>query len=144
MPEKLKLVNYNKTKYIKSLKIYKKPDLNEIWFDNCELLFNQGLISVIGNKGMGKSALTDILALLGNSSCREYSFLNNKKFRDPKNNKAREFEAQITWESNETPQARSLANGANDYEIERVKYIPQKFFEGICNENVVEEGSGFR
>jgi hypothetical protein len=145
IPDKLKLVNNNKTKYIKSIKIYKKPDskMNEIWFDNCELLFNQGLISIIGNKGMGKSALTDILALLGNSSCREYSFLNNKKFRDPKNNKAREFEAQITWESNENPLARSLANDTPDYEIERVKYIPQKFFEGICNENVVEEGSGF-
>lgn len=145
LPDKLKLVNNNRTKYIKSLKIYKKlnSQLNEVWFDNCELFFNHGLISIIGNKGMGKSALTDILALLGNSSCKEFSFLNNKKFRSPKNNKAREFEAQVTWESNESPPARSLANDTQDYEIERVKYIPQKFFESICNENVVEEGSEF-
>ena len=144
-PNKRRLVRENKTKFIKSLKIYKKESskIDEIWFDNCELSFNHGLISIIGNKGMGKSALTDIIALLGNSSCQDYSFLNRDKFRHASNNKSREFEAQITWESDERSEIRCLAEDVLTNEIERVKYIPQKYFEKICNENEFEEGSNF-
>ncbi len=143
-PLKLRLVRDNKTKYIKSVRIYKKETarLEEAWFNN-ELSFNHGLISVIGNKGMGKSALTDVIALLGNSSCQDFSFLNKNKFRNPTNNKSLEFEAIITWESDEEPVVRCLADSVPAHEIERVKYIPQKYFEGICNENEVEEGSDF-
>ena len=145
IPEKLKKVSNNKTKYIKSLRIYKKSDSNleEIWFDNCELSFNPGIVSIIGNKGMGKSALTDILALLCNCSCKDFSFLNEDKFRERKNNKSGHFEAQITWESGAEPFTRCLADDVPPREVEHVKYIPQKYFEKICNENAIGEGSVF-
>jgi len=145
IPEKLKMVSNNKTKYIKSLRIYKKGEskLDEIWFDNCELYFNPGIVSIIGNKGMGKSALTDILALLCNCSCKDFSFLNEDKFRERKNNKSGHFEAQITWESGAEPFARCLADDVPPHEVEHVKYIPQKYFEKICNENAIGEGSVF-
>ena len=29
------------------------------------------------------------------------------------------------------------------HEVEHAKYIPQKYFEKICNENIVYEGSDF-
>jgi len=145
IPEKLKKLFLNKTKYIKSLKIYKKEEssLNEIWFDKCELCFNPGIVAIIGNKGMGKSALTDILALLCNCTCKDFSFLNKMKFREPKKNKAREFEAQICWESGAEPLTRNLADDVPVHEVEQAKYIPQKYFENICNENVVYDGSYF-
>jgi len=145
IPEKLKKISHNKTKYIKSLRIYKKADskLEEEWFDNCELSFNPGIVSIIGNKGMGKSALTDILALLCNCTCKDFSFLNEDKFRERKNNKSSHFEAQIVWESGNEPFIRNLADDVPPHEVEQAKYIPQKHFEKICNENVVGEGSVF-
>ena len=145
IPEKLKKISNNKTKYIKSLRIYKKAEskLDEVWFDNCELSFNPGIVSIIGNKGMGKSALTDILALLCNCTCKDFSFLNEEKFRERKNNKSSHFEAQIVWESGTEQVTRNLANDVPPHEVEQAKYIPQKHFEKICNENVVGEGSVF-
>ena len=145
IPEKLKKISHNKTKYIKSLRIYKKADskLEEEWFDNCELSFNPGIVSIIGNKGMGKSALTDILALLCNCTCKDFSFLNEDKFRERKNNKSSHFEAQIVWESGNEPFIKNLADDVSPHEVEQAKYIPQKHFEKICNENVVGEGSVF-
>ena len=145
IPEKLKKIAHNKTKYIKSLRIYKiaNSKLEEEWFDNCELSFNPGIVSIIGNKGMGKSALTDILALLCNCTCKDFSFLNEDKFRERKNNKSSQFEAQIVWESGNEPLTRNLADDVPPHEVEQAKYIPQKHFEKICNENVVGEGSVF-
>jgi ATPase subunit of ABC transporter with duplicated ATPase domains len=49
------------------------------WFDAIEL--NHDMIAIIGNRGSGKSALADILALAGETSRREdFSFLDKKKF----------------------------------------------------------------
>lgn len=67
-PEKLKRVQENRTKYIRSVEIRKNSgsSLEEKWFD-CDLPLNPGLVAVIGNQGNGKSALTDIIALCGNT-----------------------------------------------------------------------------
>ncbi len=67
-PSKRTHVIQNPTKYISHLKIEKLSSsvLDEHWFDGISLEFNPGLIAVIGNKGSGKSALTDIVALAGN------------------------------------------------------------------------------
>ena len=60
-----------------------------MWFD-IELELNSELVAIIGNKGSGKSALADILGLLGNTPYYDFfSFLSEEKFRDPKNNKAK-------------------------------------------------------
>lgn len=142
-PEKLEDIARNKTKYIHSVKIYKKEgaDLDEIWFDN-EIVFNSELVAIIGNKGTGKSALTDIIALLGNSHCAEFSFLSKTKFRNPRDYKADHFEAILEWEDGESI-CRGLADKVAEHEVEMVKYIPQHYFEEICNELEVGESSRF-
>ena len=135
-PEKLKTVKAKATKFISKIKIEKKPDsnLNEKWFDN-ELYFNSELIAIIGNKGSGKSALTDILGLLGSSKQHDsFSFLNNKKFKEKGDRcKAKDFIATLYWKNGSSNVA-----GLNDkvlYEnIEKVKYIPQSYLEKLCNE----------
>ena len=71
------------------MKIQKKLDVSnpEIWF-NTSLELNSALVTVIGNKGSGKSALSDILGLVGNSlnfDNNVASFLNDTRFnRAPK------------------------------------------------------------
>jgi predicted metal-dependent phosphoesterase TrpH len=60
-------VEQNKTKYIRSVSFQRKAEapVSERWFNGC-VLFNPGLVAIIGNKGSGKSALADTLGLLSN------------------------------------------------------------------------------
>ena len=114
----------------------KKRDSNpkEKWFNN-EIHFNSELVSIIGNKGSGKSALTDILGLLGNSKQHDsFSFLNNKKFKEKGDKcKAKDFKATLYWE-NEDNHELCLNDTVSHEKIEKVKYIPQSYLEKLCNE----------
>lgn len=135
-PPKLALVEKHPTKFIRSLTVRRLPEstLKERWFDNT-IAFNHDLVAVIGNKGMGKSALADILAILGNTDVdpSSLSFLTEKRFRDRKNNKAKQFEATLTWESGGV-QSRVLDQLVPEGVVPQVRYIPQHFFERLCNE----------
>ncbi len=134
-------VSGKKTKYIRSIDIRKTTDssLSEKWFD-CNVQLNHGLVAIIGNKGGGKSALADIIGLLGNSqSGSAFSFLTSKKFCKPSQNKSKSFEASIEWETGLTEQ-RKLSDSVNA-EIESVRYLPQEYIESICNE-LQQQGTG--
>lgn len=127
------------TNYIKLIKVDKKPEsrLHAKWFESCSIPINSGLVSIIGNKGNGKSALSDIIALLCNSHQDEssYSFLNKKKFRHKKNGKAGHFHAQMEWLSGEGVGPLDLNIEADTLEPERARYIPQRYLEELCNEH---------
>jgi hypothetical protein len=86
-------VRSNPRRYISSVCItqvsgYDKRD--GVWFEEEEIALNKELVAIIGNKGNGKSAVTDIIGLLGNSHNQKYeregrteelfSFLNKEKF----------------------------------------------------------------
>jgi ABC-type lipoprotein export system ATPase subunit len=135
LPDSIRRVELNKTKYIDKLIINKiaNSQLKEKWFD-CEVPFNNELVAIIGNKGSGKSALTDILGLLGNSKNTDFfSFLNGDKFKQPKENKAVKYEATITWMSGISNKA-SLNADVSREDVEIIKYIPQHYLEEICTE----------
>ena len=143
-PEKLIKVQTNPTKYIKTIKITKVLDSSfaEHWFD-CSLPLNKDLVAIIGNKGSGKSALADALGLVGDTmQSANFSFLNNQKFRDPRENKASHFEAMLTWESGTLITKRLDSNPAPN-SIETIKYLPQNYIETLCNEIVAGEDSEF-
>jgi ABC-type lipoprotein export system ATPase subunit len=135
IPPKLIRVQQNKTKYINSIKIERKQNalLTETWFDN-SILLNHDLVAIIGNKGKGKSALTDIIGLLCNTRQHEdFTFLSDKNFRQPKDNKAKYFQATLTWESGVTS-TKGLDEQVDEQLPELVKYIPQNFLEKICTQ----------
>ncbi len=134
LPEKEKIVNYNKTKYLKKLSIKKiKSDSKDIWFNN-ELIFNKNLIAIIGNKGNGKSALADIVAYTANHNIDNFSFLNTDKFKNKKDDIAKNFESTLTWEEESFIKTKNLGDNVNVESIELVKYIPQRYLEDVCNE----------
>lgn len=117
--------------------------ITEKWFD-ASLPLNNELVAVIGNKGSGKSALSDILGLLGNTPRHKaFSFLTATKFRHSKNNKSRQFEASLTWADGTTDTVPSLDINPSEDSVEKVKYIPQSYLEDICNEIGAGKGGRF-
>lgn len=137
-PELIRRVRENKTKFIKSLNIKKLDNvqIDDIWFDDFSLDLNSALVAIIGNKGSGKSAITDILALCGNTHQDElyFSFLTKKKFKNPKPyNLSEKFQASLNWEDGYT--STKILNEIPDKNApERVRYIPQNFLETLCSD----------
>ena len=133
LPENVKIVQANKTKYIRSLKIHKTDSgFNENWFD-AEIELNPGLVAIIGSKGSGKSALADIISLLGNTHNESFAFLNDQKFCRRGDNKAKHFSCTLEWASGDEV-THTLDHKVSKLEVEFAKYIPQQFLERICNE----------
>lgn len=136
-PALLQRVKENKTKFIKSLKINQIDEYDKnkgIWFKNIVIPFNSGMVAIIGNKGSGKSALTDMLSLCGNShryNDNDFSFLTQDRFL--KDGLAKNFKAKLTWENNETVE-KNLNEGINKNAPERVRYLPQNYFERLTND----------
>lgn len=103
------------------------------WLDNTELSLNHDLVAIIGKKGSGKSALADVISLLGNSksSSKYFSFLKDGRFKG-KGGFAADFEATITW-LNGIQDTKVLDSSVDRESIEKVQYIPQVYFEKLCN-----------
>ncbi|KQC12696.1 MAG: hypothetical protein APR63_02120 [Desulfuromonas sp. SDB] len=134
IPELLERVKANKTKFIKNIFITKIDGYTEekgIWFKDLQIMLNYGMVSIIGNKGNGKSALTDIIGLCGNSHHYEdFSFLNRERFL--KDGLAKNFKATLEWADGDTV-TRYLSDSTDFNAPERVRYLPQSFFEKLTN-----------
>lgn len=128
-------VKNNRTKYINKIEISPIEGYSGKygkWFQNIEIPLNHELVTIIGNKGSGKSAIADIIALCGNyKNQNDFSFLKRDRFRDGKH--ANNFEATLTWESG-VSNTKNLSNNMVDGEIESVKYLPQGYFERLTND----------
>ena len=128
-------------RYLKTLRINAVPGYRKrvgSWFQDETIELNKELIAIIGNKGTGKSALTDILGLLGNSHNQKhgpkgeelFSFLNRDKFL--KDGCASNFTAEALWYS--APSNKAQLDAMVETERpEQVEYLPQKYLEKICS-----------
>lgn len=144
-PPSIARVRDRPTRVMKSVSIKKRPGstLAEKWFD-CSIPINAELVAIIGNKGSGKSALADAIGLLGNTRRhREFTFLREDRFRDPRDNKAGHFEASLLWADDTVEGPVSLDQDPDPQAVERVRYIPQNYLESICNEVRYREDSPF-
>lgn len=124
------------TRIVESLAVSKVSGsaLAESWFDTI-LPLNAGLCAVIGNKGSGKSALGDILALAGGTKrSGAFSFLNGYRFRRPREMKAAHFGTTLRWADGSSDGPANLAQNPDPSAVEKVRYIPQNYLEEICNE----------
>jgi ABC-type lipoprotein export system ATPase subunit len=151
LPPLLHDIQQQKRFFIEAMTIDKKKasPLAEKWFDGTNLPFNPEMVAIIGNKGAGKSALADTIALLGGCQLGEdeYGFLKAKRFRakDPagRTDRSGEFEGSLSWSNGEVTIPRSLSTTVSKGEVERVKYLPQGYLERICNERDSRSQSEF-
>lgn len=138
-PPKIGAVESYPGKFLESVTIRRDAaavaSIAEKWFD-VQMPLNPGLTAIIGNKGSGKSALADVLALLGNAHCTSFSFLNDKRFKK-KPDRSLGFKGQIGW-CDGTSSERRLSEPPDLASPERVRYLPQERIEELCNEIVAE------
>lgn len=144
-PPKVLEVESNKTYYIESIEITKTGDKAGVgqWLHGCDIPLNPDLVAIIGNKGSGKSALADVIATLGNSrQSKHFSFLRRDRFLGKTGEPARHFTGTLTW-CDESTEARPLNEPPSEEKAELVRYIPQHYFEELCNEHVSGKSDAF-
>lgn len=145
IPPKRQLVSDNRSLFIEKLEVNKtafSPNTDS-WLDNTELHLNHDLVAIIGNKGSGKSALADIIALLGNSKqSHHFSFLKENRFRGKTGEPASHFNAKVIW-GDEKELTKNLNENPATENVELVKYIPQGHFEELCNAHVSGQSNAF-
>ena len=138
-PPKLIEVEQNKTYFLDRITISKLPDSPSAghWLDGIDVPLNPDLVAIIGNKGSGKSALADVLALLGNSKQKQhFSFLKKDRFRGRSGDPAKHFTGKLKWCDGSDSGDRNLNDDPAEDKVEMVRYIPQGHFEGLCNDHV--------
>lgn len=144
-PPKVLEVESNKTYYIDSIEITKTGEKAGVgrWLHGCDIPLNPDLVAIIGNKGSGKSALADVIAMLGNSKqSKHFSFLKRDRFWGKTGEPARHFTGTLTWRD-ESTEARALDVRPSEEKAELVRYIPQGYFEELCNEHVSGKSDAF-
>ena len=144
-PPKVQEVESNKTFYIESIEISKTGNKAGVgrWLHGCDIPLNPDLVAVIGNKGSGKSALADVIATLGNSKqSKHFSFLKKDRFWGKTGEPARHFTGTLTWRD-ESTESRPLNETPSEEKAELVRYIPQGYFEELCNEHVSGKSNAF-
>lgn len=144
-PSKLIEVAENKTYFIDSVEIAKNIEATSAgtWLDGTKLPLNPDLVAIIGNKGSGKSALADVIALLGNSRQKaHFSFLKKDRFRGKSGEPAKHFMGTLTW-SDSSKEQRNLNDDPPEDKVELVRYIPQGHFEELCNDHVSGRSNAF-
>ncbi|MEX8505137.1 TrlF family AAA-like ATPase [Leptothrix ochracea] len=144
-PPKLHAVESSKTHFIESIEVAKTGTKTGIgsWLDGCDLPLNPDLVAIIGNKGSGKSALADVIATLGHSrQSKHFSFLKRERFLGKSGDPARHFTGTLTWHD-ESTEARTLELLPTEDKQELVRYIPQNYFEELCNEHVSGKSDAF-
>ncbi|MFZ1990664.1 MAG: hypothetical protein WAW96_12930 [Alphaproteobacteria bacterium] len=142
-PPKLAWIKDHRTYFLSRARIHKLADaaVTDEWFD-CDLDLNHDMIAIIGNKGSGKSALADILALAGDTErAGHFSFLDKKKFREKK--LASNFEVVATWADGSTT-THNLQDNPDPNRPEAIKYISQSYLETVCTETSADESSAFQ
>lgn len=144
-PQKQVEISENKTFFIDSVVIAKTPGTTTAgsWLDATNLPLNSDLVAIIGNKGSGKSALADVIALLGNSRQKaHFSFLKKDRFRGKSGEPAKNFVATLAW-LDASKEERNLNDDPPEDKVELVRYIPQGHFEELCNAHVSGRSNAF-
>jgi len=139
-PPEIQRIRASATKSIDSIDFVRNESAasDAKWFSG-HVPLNSGLVAVIGKKGSGKSALADVIGLLGNAHTqKDFSFLTSHRFLKPRDKLGPLFQATLRWRSGAS-ETDSLDALTDETLPERVRHIPQNYLETICTE--IQESS---
>jgi AAA domain len=109
------------------------------WFEDATIPLSSDLVSVIGPRGSGKSALAELIALAGGSnifrggSDLKETFLAKASKRSSSNPKTLlGTKVQLFWKDKHQSPASIDTTLRTPQPEEEVKYLPQKFVEWLC------------
>ena len=134
-PPKVASFRKNPEKYISRFKVSKRNDAvnSDNWFD-FDIGLNTGLTTVIGNKGSGKSAFSDLLGYLGKSENHEhFSFLSKNRFAKEDKRFNFDYEGEIVWYDGETHKSENFSLFDGLQGVPLIRYLPQRYIEETCN-----------
>lgn len=131
-PPALARMRKNPERFIERIRVGSEKEDRDLF--SHDLPLNPGFVAVVGNKGQGKSALLDCIALGGNSSrSSEFAFLSPTRFLSAQNQKvAREYHAELVWATGTLRRA-TLNQPHDNATPVLVEYLPQMFVERVCN-----------
>lgn len=139
-PPSLARVRESPEQFIESVGIRSNDPARHQAFDYT-LPLNSGFVAVVGNKGQGKSALLDCIALAGNSSRgSEFAFLTPTRFLSASNKSAKEYAATVTWMTGATRSVPLTAKHDSGAPVS-VEYLPQRYVERVCTADPLSDQS---
>lgn len=98
------------------------------WFENVEIPLNPGLVSIIGPKGAGKSALAEVAAYAASSWEAEES----DSFIRRAGSHLEDLTVALEWANGDSIEARLANEQSSD---RKIRYLSQKFVERLCSED---------
>lgn len=125
-------VRESPTRYVRRVSFTRVTPGDKPWFDDASVELNPGLVAIIGHKGSGKSALADALALAADADVETHlSFLSPRRFRHARTGDAGDFRCDVEWESGDVD-SKGLNESVDPTKPERLRYLPQNYFETLC------------
>jgi len=121
-----------RNKIIKSITI-SNP---EQWFEDKPIPLNEGLVSIIGGKGTGKTAILDLIAYATGSykSYEGKDELNSKSFLKKAFRELKGTTIKVEWEEGD-PDNITITDKLEEADKEsKVRYLPQDFTDQLCSE----------
>jgi len=100
------------------------------WFDDIFIPLNNGLVSIIGQKGSGKSALAELISFAAGSWHEDDS----GNFLRRAGDHLKKLTIELMWADNESSR---VVIGSGQSDANQVRYLSQKFVERLCAEDSI-------
>ncbi|MEO0123202.1 MAG: TrlF family AAA-like ATPase [candidate division WOR-3 bacterium] len=128
-----------RNKIITSLTISK----SNRWFnDNYIIPINEEMVSVIGGKGTGKTAILDLIAYATRSyKCYEKDEIKSKSFLKRAYRELKGTNVKVEWDNGNVDEI-TIGDKLEEATETKVRYLPQDFIDQLCSElgkNEIEE-----
>lgn len=99
------------------------------WFSDQTIQFNRDLVTIIGGKGSGKTALADLTAYAGG----DFDFDNAEAFLNKAEDEISGTELSLKWVENPKAITCTLGDKSSYPKESKVRYLSQSFVESLCS-----------
>ena len=120
-----------RNKIIKSITIFNSKQ----WFEDKPILLNEELVSIIGGKGTGKTAILDLIAYAtGSYKSYEEDEMKSKSFLRKAFKELKETRIKVEWDEEGSDEI-TITDKLEEADKEgKVRYLPQDFTDQLCSE----------